>query len=112
MKKILDKLLAHLARKIIKKYQPQIIGITGSVGKTSTKEAIFDVLKDKFNIRKNIKNYNTEIGAPLTIIGAQTGGKNIFKWFGVWRKALKLIWLQLLKFLPNLFAVYLLSSIP
>jgi len=91
-KKILDKFLAHLAKKIIKKYQPRIIGITGSVGKTSTKEAIFEILKDKFNARQSIKNYNTEIGVPLTIIGANSAGKNIFGWFKIWLQALNLIW--------------------
>jgi UDP-N-acetylmuramyl pentapeptide synthase len=41
MKNLVQKFLAFLARAIIEKYQPKIIGITGSVGKTSTKEAIF-----------------------------------------------------------------------
>lgn len=91
-KKILDKILARLARKIIKKYQPRIVGITGSVGKTSTKEAVFSALKDSFNVRQNIKNYNTEIGVPLTIIGTETGNRNIFSWFKIWLKAQSLLW--------------------
>ncbi|MFH1457539.1 MAG: Mur ligase family protein [Patescibacteria group bacterium] len=91
-KKIIDKLLAHLAKKIVKKYQPKIIGITGSVGKTSTKEAVFNVLKDKFNVRESIKNYNTEIGVPLTIIGNKSAGKNVLGWLKIWWRALSLIW--------------------
>lgn len=91
MKKIIEKILANLAKKILKKYNPEIIGITGSVGKTSTKEAIFAVLKNNFNVRQNIKNYNTELGVPLTIINAESGGKNIFKWLGVILKGWKLI---------------------
>jgi UDP-N-acetylmuramyl pentapeptide synthase len=44
MKKILLSTLRFFAKKTIKKYHPQVIGITGSVGKTSAKEAIALVL--------------------------------------------------------------------
>jgi len=91
MKKFLDKILALLAKNILRKYRPEIIGITGSVGKTSAKEAVFAVLKNKFNVRQNIKNYNTEIGLPLTIIGAKSGHKNILKWLAVFFQALGLL---------------------
>ncbi|MCI9616837.1 MAG: UDP-N-acetylmuramoyl-tripeptide--D-alanyl-D-alanine ligase [Eubacterium sp.] len=46
----------------------QIIGITGSVGKTSTKEIIASVLQEKFHVLKTEGNYNNEIGMPLTIL--------------------------------------------
>ncbi len=91
MKKILEKILANLAKKIVVKYQPKIVGITGSIGKTSAKEAVSAVLATKFNIRKNIKNYNNELGVPLTIIGAESGGRSFTSWLGVWRKARQLI---------------------
>ena len=80
-KSILQKILAILAKAAIRKYKPLIIGITGSVGKTSTKEAIFAVLKNKYRARRSEKNYNNEIGLPLTILGIPHCGKNIFKWF-------------------------------
>lgn len=44
-----------------------IVGITGSVGKTSTKEMIASVLKEKFRVHKTAGNFNNEIGLPLTI---------------------------------------------
>jgi len=91
MKKILFKMLKILATKILKKYRPLVIGITGSVGKTSTKEAIYALLRGHFKVRRNIKNYNNEIGVPLTIIGVETGNKNIFKWISIFFKALELI---------------------
>ncbi len=91
MKKILELILKHLARAILAKYRPKVIGITGSVGKTSTKEAIFAVLKNKFRVRRNIKNYNNEIGLPLTIIGRHSGGRNIFRWLEIFYHALSLI---------------------
>lgn len=83
-------LLKILARATIKKYQPQVIGITGSVGKTSAKEAIACVLSAKFSIRRAKKNYNNEIGVPLTILGSDlSAGKNIFGWFKIFCVAIK-----------------------
>lgn len=84
MKNILQKILVFLAKAVLKKYRPKIIGITGSVGKTSTREAIFAVLKTKYRVRTARKNYNTEIGLPLTILGIPHYGKNVFAWvFGL-----------------------------
>lgn len=45
----------------------QVVGITGSVGKTSTKEMIASVLEQKYNVLKTDGNFNNEIGLPLTI---------------------------------------------
>lgn len=46
----------------------KVVGITGSVGKTSTKEFIAGVLSQKFNVLKTQGNFNNEIGVPLTIL--------------------------------------------
>ncbi|MBB2183213.1 UDP-N-acetylmuramoyl-tripeptide--D-alanyl-D-alanine ligase [Lachnospiraceae bacterium MD1] len=46
----------------------KVIGITGSVGKTSTKEFISSVLAQKYNVLKTEGNYNNEVGMPLTIL--------------------------------------------
>lgn len=48
-----------------------IIGITGSVGKTSTKEMIASVLSVKYKIHKTEKNFNSQIGVPLTVFGIE-----------------------------------------
>ncbi len=47
------------------------IGITGSVGKTSTKEMISSVLSQKFSVHKTQGNFNNELGVPLTIFGLE-----------------------------------------
>ncbi len=65
-------MLAFFARKILAKHQPFIIGVTGSVGKTSTRHAIAAALGAKYKLREPIKNYNNEIGIPLTIIGTKS----------------------------------------
>lgn len=45
----------------------RVVGISGSVGKTSTKEMIASVLGQKFNVLKTEGNFNNEIGLPLTV---------------------------------------------
>ena len=45
----------------------KIVGITGSVGKTSTKEMIAGVLSAKYNVLKTAGNFNNEVGVPLTL---------------------------------------------
>ncbi len=46
----------------------KVVGITGSVGKTSTKEFISAVLEQKYQVLKTEGNFNNEIGLPLTIL--------------------------------------------
>lgn len=46
----------------------RVIGVTGSVGKTTTKEAIASVLRERFRTLKSEENYNNEIGLPLTVL--------------------------------------------
>lgn len=91
MKSIYKKILKILAKQIIFKYKPKVIAVTGSVGKTSTKDAIYEALKlNVDSIRKSQGNLNTEWGLPLTIIG-KTTPKNLFDWFGVMAKAISLL---------------------
>lgn len=45
----------------------KVVGITGSVGKTSTKEMVASVLSTKYNVLKTAGNFNNEIGLPLTL---------------------------------------------
>jgi UDP-N-acetylmuramoyl-tripeptide--D-alanyl-D-alanine ligase len=94
MKNIVIKVLAFFSRLIIKKYNPKIIGVTGSVGKTSAKEYIGEVLSLKYNVRSSIKNYNNEFGLPLSIIGLESPGKNMYGWLIVFWRAISLIALK------------------
>lgn len=72
MKKLLSFILEVLAKRYIKHYQPEIVAITGNVGKTSTKEAIGAILSRSKKIRVSAGNLNNELGVPLTILGDWT----------------------------------------
>ena len=74
MKKFLLKIIAwklgFIARLTIAKYKPKIIGITGSVGKTSTKAILGTILKESgIKVRAAGGNLNNEIGLPLAVLG-------------------------------------------
>ena len=91
MLKIVQSILKTLAKIVLRKYQPEVIGITGSVGKTSAKEAVYAVLKNKFNVRQSPKNYNNELGLPLTILGVIAPGRSLFGWLKIFGKFLALV---------------------
>jgi UDP-N-acetylmuramoyl-tripeptide--D-alanyl-D-alanine ligase len=97
-KKLIEGILRKMAEMVLKKREPVVVGITGSVGKTTTKEAVARVLALKFKVRSSQKNYNTEIGAPLTILGCQVDyNKNkILQILGVFS-----YWLQAMFFDKN-----------
>ena len=82
----LELILKNLSRKILNKSNAEIIGVTGSVGKSSTKEAIFRVLNgsEKYvgRVNKSEENLNNEIGLPLSILGFKKG-PIAWQWPGV-----------------------------
>ncbi len=80
LKRIIETMLCFMARALLRKYQPIVVGITGSVGKSSTKEAIGLVLARKYHLFTSVGNYNNEFGVPLSILGVQSGGRSVFRW--------------------------------
>ncbi len=81
--KPLSGILRWLATLTLNRYKPSLIGVTGSVGKTSTKMAIAAVLRSGRRVRASGKSFNNEIGLPLTIIGDWDGTEGKFFWFKV-----------------------------
>ena len=67
--KVLDtkKALLNLAKFYINKLGLKVVGITGSTGKTSTKDLVAAVLSEKFKVFKTLGNFNNEIGMPMMI---------------------------------------------
>ena len=62
-----EQALKDLAEHYRRSLNIKVVGITGSVGKTSTKEMIASVLSQKYNVLKTEGNFNNEIGLPLTV---------------------------------------------
>jgi len=79
-KKLISEILKLESRLVLLKYKPKVIAITGSVGKTTTKDAVFAVLSKVDYVRKSDKSYNSELGLPLTILGLPNGWSNPITW--------------------------------
>src|SRR3989338_5715631 len=102
LKKIITLLLALAARAVVHRYHPRVVMVTGSVGKTSTKDAVAAVLATRFYVRKSEGNLNTEFGVPFTIFGTTVPHPlhNPFAWLKVVKNALALLLLP--NHYPNL----------
>lgn len=68
--KVNDTLLAlqTLAQKVLASHSVRVVGITGSIGKTTTKEFVASLLSRNFNVLKSEKNFNNHIGVPLSVL--------------------------------------------
>src|SRR3989344_5744805 len=88
-------MLGFLAKVVIRRYRPRVGMVTGSVGKTSTKDAVAAMLERRFLVRKSEKSFNSEFGVPFTIFGVENPWDNPSAWFKVIKCALALV------FLPN-----------
>ena len=80
LKKIVVIILIKEAAWLLRRHKPTIIAVTGSVGKTTTKDAIFAALKNSISTRKSEKSFNSEIGVPLTVLGLNNGWNNPLLW--------------------------------
>ena len=92
LKKIIIYILTLESKLVLKKYKPRIIAVTGSVGKTSTKDAIYAVLAANGNhVRKSEKSFNSMIGKPLTILGVGNAWKDPLGWLSNIMRGLELV---------------------
>jgi len=80
LKTLVTKILTYEAQMLLRKAKPTIIAVTGSVAKTSTKDAIYTVLSASRHARKSVQSYNSEIGVPLAVLGLQSGWQNPLVW--------------------------------
>ena len=80
LKAVVVAILTFEAKLLIRRTKPKIVAVTGSVGKTSTKDAIYTALKDSVYARKSQKSYNSELGVPLSILGLENAWNNPVLW--------------------------------
>jgi UDP-N-acetylmuramoyl-tripeptide--D-alanyl-D-alanine ligase len=90
-KSVAVSLLALASRAVLRRYKPRIVMVTGSVGKTSTKDAIAQALSASFLVRKSEKSFNSEFGVPFTILGVTNPWGNPVAWLRVGLRAFALI---------------------
>ncbi|MBI4088749.1 hypothetical protein HY415_01500 [Candidatus Kaiserbacteria bacterium] len=91
LKPVVVSLLAFFARLVVRRYNPRIVMITGSVGKTSTKDAVAAALQARFFVRKSEKSFNSEFGVPFTILGVENPWDNPFAWFSLLKRTFALL---------------------
>lgn len=80
IKKLVIQALIWEAKLVLARHKPFVIAVTGNLGKTSTKDAIYAVMKDSFHVRRSEKSMNSEFGVPLTILGEKSGWNNPLSW--------------------------------
>lgn len=73
-------ILTFEANLLLRLAKPKIIAVTGSVGKTSTKDAVYHAIKNTTSARKSEKSYNSDIGVPLSILGLDNAWQNPILW--------------------------------
>jgi UDP-N-acetylmuramoyl-tripeptide--D-alanyl-D-alanine ligase len=98
MKELARKLIVHLltleAKLVVKKYRPNVVVVTGSVGKTSTKDAVYAALSSSHFVRKSEKSFNSELGVPLTILGLPNAWSNPLLWVKNLLEGLSLLYVK------------------
>lgn len=85
VRKTIIYILQLLARLVLAKYKPKVIAVTGSVGKTSTKDAIAAMLGEQVEVWKSKKSQNSEIGLAITVLGCENAWGSIPGWLAnIW----------------------------
>ncbi len=83
--------MKYLAQLTVRRFSTTIVAVTGSVGKTSTKEAIYAVLSGHMRVRKSPGNLNNELGVPLAIVGGYERIETPALWFWL-RVIVRALW--------------------
>ena len=64
--------LQQLGKYYLHKINPIVVAVTGSNGKTTTKDMIASILSTQFNVAKTYANFNNEIGVPVTLLNMES----------------------------------------
>src|SRR3989338_3558890 len=91
IKKIIIILLRLVCRAILWRHKPIVVAITGSVGKTTTKDIVAHGLASVGHVGKADKSFNSDFGVPLSIIGAPNPWGSVMGWMSVIYQGIKTI---------------------
>jgi UDP-N-acetylmuramoyl-tripeptide--D-alanyl-D-alanine ligase len=86
LKQVVVWVLTIEARLALIRHRPRIIAVTGSVGKTTTKDAIYAALSGRISVRASEKTFNSDIGVPLAVLALPNGWNNPLAW------AVNIVW--------------------
>lgn len=79
-KRCIVRILILEASILLRRHKPRVVAITGSVGKTSTKDAVYAAIKNNMYARKSEKSFNSDIGVPLAVLGLPNAWSNPVLW--------------------------------
>lgn len=92
-KSFVQSILEKNARQLLKKYQPKVVTVTGSVGKTSTKAALTTVLSTQYKVMAPRSNMNTDFSVPVGLFGLDYPAniRNPFAWVSLFSQMRRII---------------------
>lgn len=91
IKKTIIVLLRLVSQGILWRHKPTVVAITGSVGKTTTKDVVAHGLSSVENVGKANKSFNSDFGTPLAIIGMDNPWGSVLGWIKVILKGIQII---------------------
>ena len=93
LRRIFTVIFTHQAQKILKKYDVKVVVVVGSIGKTSTRQAISTILSHKYRLKLQDDNYNVPISIPFVITDQKipTPIHNALGWFRAWQKGQQIL---------------------
>ena len=87
-RKILKIILSFLSRWAIRKHKIEVIVVAGFTGSEVTKEGIYQILKEKFVVRRNTAQISWDMSLPLAVLGYKDEKRNSIEWLGLIGRAI------------------------
>src|SRR5690348_3134633 len=93
-KSLIVAVLESQVKRFFRKHQTTLVAVVGSVGKTSTKLFTASLLREKYRVLCYEGNHNTELSAPLAILGLDMplSLKNPLAWVAVFLRSEMVVW--------------------
>ncbi|OIP79881.1 MAG: hypothetical protein COT39_03935 [Parcubacteria group bacterium CG08_land_8_20_14_0_20_48_21] len=89
LKRSVQYCLFAIAKLSLAHHEPYVVVVSGSTNRQTVKEAIGKKLGEAFTVRVSPKNFNAELGVPMSIVDIPSGGGSFLGWFSVLIRALR-----------------------